>query len=98
MNNKLDKTIKIMLFIGLGIIAKYVYTFSFSIGEMSEISINLVALPSIIASILLGPFWGALIGGTTDVTAHFLHPMGSFLPQITLVTIIRGFLPGIIMK
>ncbi len=98
MNNKLDKTIKIMLFIALGIVAKYVYTFSFSIGDMSEISINLVALPSIIASILLGPLWGAFIGGTTDITAHLLHPMGPYLPQILLVTILRGFLPGFLMR
>ena len=98
MNNKLEYSIKIMLFIALGIIAKYVYTFSFSIGEMPEISINLVALPSIIASILLGPLWGAFIGGTTDIFAHFLHPTGYFLPQITLITIIRGFLPGFLMK
>ncbi|MFW5788270.1 MAG: folate family ECF transporter S component, partial [Halanaerobiales bacterium] len=93
-----EKIIKIILFIALGIMAKYVYTFSFSVGTMSEVSINMVALPSIIASILMGPFWGALIGGATDITAHFLHPMGSFLPQITLVAIIRGFLPGFLMK
>ena len=98
MNNKLDKIIKIMLFIALGIMAKYVYTFSFSLGNMPEISINLVALPSIIASILLGPFWGAFIGGTTDITAHLLHPMGPYIPQILLVTILRGFLPGFLMR
>ena len=98
MNNKLDKIIKIMLFIALGIMAKYVYTFSFSLGNMPEISINLVALTSIIASILLGPLWGAFIGGTTDITAHLLHPMGPYIPQILLVTILRGFLPGFLMR
>ncbi|MFW6270612.1 MAG: folate family ECF transporter S component [Bacillota bacterium] len=98
MNKKLETIILIILLIGLGISAKYIYTFSFSIGNMSEISINLVALPSIIASILLGPLWGALIGGATDITGHLLHPIGSFLPQITLITIVRGFLPGYLIK
>lgn len=98
MNNKQEKILKVMLFVGLGIMAKYVYTFSFSIGEVSEIGINLVPLPSIIASILLGPYWGALIGGLTDITGHFSHPMGSFLPQITLVAFIRGFLPGFLLQ
>ncbi|MGM0420870.1 MAG: folate family ECF transporter S component [Bacillota bacterium] len=98
MNTKQDKTLMIILLISLGIIAKYVYTFSFSLGELSEISINLVALPAIIGSILLGPFWGALIGGATDIISHLLHPLGPYLPQITIITILRGFLPGYLMK
>ncbi len=93
-----DKGLKILLYIALGVMAKYIYTFSFSIDETIDVSINLVALPAIIASFVLGPVPGAFIGGSIDLIGHILHPMGPFMFSITIVAILRGFLPGFLMQ
>jgi len=88
------KLLKVPFYIALGVMAKYIYTFDFSPGDLFDISINLVPLPAIIASILMGPFWGAFIGGAIDIMGHFLHPLGDYIPLITVIAVLRGFLPG----
>lgn len=86
-----------VVFLAIGILAKYVYTFTFTIPPFPQVSMNLVALPSILSSLLFGPLYGALVGGVVDVLGHLLHPLGPFLPQITVMAILRGLIPGLII-
>ncbi len=85
-------------FIALGILAKYVYTFDFTIPLFPQISMNLVALPSIITSLLFGPLYGGVVGGLVDILGHLLHPTGPYLPQVTLMAVLRGLIPGLLFQ
>lgn len=86
------------VFTATGILAKYVYTFDFTIPLLPQVNINLVALPAIIASLLFGPLYGALIGGIIDILGHLLHPIGSYLPQVTVMAVLRGLIPGLLFQ
>lgn len=50
------------------------------------------------AGILLGPFYGGVIGGITDVLGHFLKPFGAYLPWFTITNVLMGLLPGLLCK
>lgn len=90
--------LQLLLLVSGGILAKYVYTISFSIGPMQDISLNLVALPAIIASMVLGPVYGAIVGGSVDLLGHVLHPAGDYIPLITVMAIVRGLVPGLMFN
>lgn len=57
--------------------------------------IPLFALPLIIGSILLGPFYGGVMGLTVDVISFSLIGTGNFLFLFTLSRIVWGALPGL---
>ncbi len=70
----------------------------FSLGEMEALRIGFGALFTILGGIWLGPWWGALIGASSDLVSYALHPAGPYLVQITLVSAFRGMLPGFLIR
>jgi ECF transporter S component (folate family) len=48
---------------------------------------------------LLGPTYGAAVGGLADVLGYFINPQGGgFNPVFTLTSIAIGFIPGLFYK
>ncbi len=58
--------------------------------------ISLVAIPCFFAGVLLGPIDGFLVGIISDLLGCLIHPIGPFMPLITLSTGLFGLIPGII--
>lgn len=48
--------------------------------------------------LLFGPAYGAMAAGLADIIAYIVHPMGAYIPLMTLTTILNGFLPAILYK
>jgi LytS/YehU family sensor histidine kinase len=73
-------------------------TINFNIYPLEEaIRVNLRPPLIILGGIILGPLWGALIGGVIDVIAfNIWHSDLSYLYIFTLSTIFRGFTAGYI--
>lgn len=65
----------------------------------ARISFGSIAL-IIFASIVLGPFYGAIIAGVADILGYFMFDMSSFgwFPQITMTYVLMGFLPFFVYK
>lgn len=73
-------------------------TINFNIYPLEEaVRVNLRPPLIMLGGIILGPLWGAVIGGVIDVVAFNLwHSDLSYLFILTLSTIFRGFLAGYI--
>ncbi len=51
-------------------------------------------IPLIIASVFLGPVYGALVGGIGDVLSSLIIPIGPYFPGFTIVSVIKGLAVG----
>lgn len=73
-------------------------TINFNIYPLEEaVRVNLRPPLIMLGGIILGPLWGAVIGGVIDIIAFNLwHSDLSYLFILTLSTIFRGFLAGYI--
>ncbi|MEX1376540.1 MAG: folate family ECF transporter S component [Eubacteriales bacterium] len=91
---KLRDLVTASLFIALSI----VFTRMFSIKLSDTIRLSFGQTPIILAGILLGPIWGLLVGMLSDVTGFLLAPLGAYIPGLTLVAGLVGFIPGIYKK
>jgi ECF transporter S component (folate family) len=50
------------------------------------------------AGFLLGPSYGAAVGGVSDILGFFINPQGAFFPGFTLTSILVGLIPGLFYK
>ncbi|MGB9681998.1 MAG: folate family ECF transporter S component [bacterium] len=81
---------------GMSIILTRVLSIRIPILGIEGIRIGFGPLPIIIASFLLGPVEGAICGALADVVGYFINPMGPFIPIFTIISTLRGLLPGLL--
>lgn len=82
----------------ISVIAQNTLVLRLALGEVEALRIGFGALFTLLGGIWLGPLWGAFIGGISDLTSFAFYPAGEYLPQITLVSALRGALPGLLKK
>ncbi|MCK9221031.1 MAG: folate family ECF transporter S component [Limnochordia bacterium] len=83
----------------LSIVATRFLSFQVFIGGIGAVRLGFGPLPIIFAGLLLGPLWGGAVGFIADTLGFFVNPMGGgFLPPITLIAILRGVIPGLLVK
>lgn len=63
----------------------------------SYIKIPLKFISVLITGVLFGPFWAGASAAVGDIFNAIFSPVGSFMPQITLVEFLSGFLFGFFM-
>jgi len=95
-NLKIRDITYIAFLTGLSVILTRVLSIRVPIFGIEGIRIGFGPLPIIIASFLLGPTEGAICGALADVVGYFINPMGPYIPIFTVISTLRGFLPGII--
>ena len=62
----------------------------------TEIKVSLKFIPVFVAAACFGPIWGGAVGAIADIIAFFVNPVGGvFLPQITFVEFLYGFIFGL---
>lgn len=61
-------------------------------------TINLSFIPSMIAAILLGPIYSALVYGLSDYIGAHLFPFGEYFPGFTVSAILKGFICGLLLN
>ena len=87
------------LFIALSVILTRFASFRLLIGGIEAIRIGFGALPNIMASILLGPLYGAISGALSDIIGFILSPMGpGYMPHFTLCSALMGTIPGVVVR
>ncbi|HEY3315364.1 MAG TPA: folate family ECF transporter S component [Bacillota bacterium] len=56
-------------------------------------------VPIIMASLFLGPVWGAAVGAASDLLGFALNPMGGpYFPGFTLTAVLVGVLPALFLR
>lgn len=95
---KLRKYLLKLILTALFIVISLILTRSFSLllGPMFRLSIG--TIPIISASLILGPFYGGLVGFGSDLIGATLFPTGSFLIFPMIGQVLYGVLPWIFAK
>lgn len=65
---------------------------------VADFGLPYYAIPLIIGSIVLGPYYGAMMGFTSDFIGFSLMPRGTYAILFGLSAIAWGLLPGIFLK
>lgn len=63
------------------------------IGNYIKIPFKFIAI--YVTAVFFGPVWAGVSAALGDILNAFLSPVGDFLPQITLIEFIGGFLYGL---
>ncbi len=66
---------------------------TFRVGNYIKIPTKFISV--FITGAVFGPVWGGVVGALGDILNSFLMPVGPWLPQITAVEFLCGFLFGL---
>ena len=66
---------------------------TFRIGTLVKIPLKFISV--FVTAALYGPVWGGICAGAGDILNCLLAPVGPFVPQITALEFISGFIYGI---
>lgn len=98
MQKKKFFTLRSLVMAAMFVTLSIVFARMFSIRVSEALRLSFGQTPIILAGILLGPWWGLIVGIVADVTGFMVAPMGAYIPGLTLVSGLIGFIPGLIYK
>jgi ECF transporter S component (folate family) len=82
------------LFLAIALVLRTFFRLYIPMFGESGMRLSIHGIFSIMPSILFGPVYGAMVSGLTDMLGHFVSPSGSWLPQLTLMAALGGFIRG----
>lgn len=82
------------VFLSISLVLKTAFSFYIPMFGQNGLSIGVSGVFSVMPSLLFGPWYGAAVSGLADVLGHFLKPAGTYLPLMTLVVAMGGFIRG----
>lgn len=86
------------MFISIALVLKTAFSIQIPLFGQNGMSIGISGIFSMLPAFLFGPVYGAVTSGLVDVLGHFLKPMGPYLPQMTVIMALGGFLRGLLWK
>ncbi len=98
MNNRiLQKLIYCGILIALSIILTRFASFRFAFAGVENVRVGLGPFPILLAGVMFGPLYGAVVGIIADIGGFIMSPLGAYMPHFTLVSAMYGFIPGLAM-
>jgi ECF transporter S component (folate family) len=82
------------MFIAIGLILERVLMIP--IGEVNRIAFGSSAI--ILASLIVGPLFGAIVGGSMDILGFMINSVGTYTPYVTLGLMALGILPWLLVQ
>ena len=82
------------MFIAIGLILERVLMIP--IGEVNRIAFGSSAI--ILASLIVGPLFGAIVGASIDVIGFMINSVGTYTPYVTIGLAVLGVLPWLLKK
>ncbi len=93
----IQKLVYCGILIALSIILSRFASIRFAFGGVENIRVGFGAFPILIAGVLFGPLYGAVVGIVADIGGFMISPIGAYMPHFTLVSAMYGFIPGLAM-
>ncbi len=87
-----------IIFTTISLLAGRFISLSLSWNSIESVRITFSSLPILLGGIWLGPWWGAFIGGAGDLLGFLFRSQDDYLLSITLISILRGMLPGFLVR
>ncbi len=82
------------VFLSISLVLKTTFSFYIPMFGQNGMSIGISGIFSIMPSILFGPVYGAAVSGLSDFLGYILKPVGTYLPLMTLIVAMGGFVRG----
>lgn len=82
--------------LSIALILKTTTSFYLPLFGESGMRVGISGIFSIIPSLLFGPWYGALVSGASDLLGYLLKPTGPYIPIMTLIMALGGFLRGLL--
>ena len=82
------------VFLSISLVLKMAFSFSIPMFGQNGMSIGISGIFSMMPSILFGPVYGAIVSGLSDFLGYLLKPTGAYIPLMTLVVAVGGFIRG----
>ncbi|WP_099205502.1 folate family ECF transporter S component [Scatolibacter rhodanostii] len=86
------------VFLSISLVLQTVFSFHIPLFGQNGMSIGISGIFSMMPAILFGPVYGAVTSGLSDLLGYILKPTGPYLPLMTLIVAVGGFLRGLIWK
>lgn len=99
MNNSSIYTRRITIsavFLSIALVAKTAFSFYIPLFGESGMRVGISGIFSIMPSLLFGPLYGAVTSGLSDILGYLLKPTGAFIPIMTIIMALGGFVRGLI--
>lgn len=96
-NSSLRTLVQCALFVALSV-ALYSVSYMIPIGGASGLRIGFSGIFKKIPCLLFGPWYGAAVCGLTDILGYLVAPQGAYIPMLTLVYVLQGFMIGFLFK
>lgn len=87
----------ISLLTAMSIVLTRLASIRIAIGGVEGIRIGFGKLPIILGGLMLGPFYGGLIGAIADMVGYIIQPIGPYMPQFTVISALSGILPALLI-
>lgn len=101
-NNRTNKTLKAMtgsaFLIAISIILTRFLAPCLAIGGANSLRIGLGTVPIMIGSVIFGPVYGAIIGGSADLIGALCFPSGAYNLGFTISSLLQGVFPYYVIK
>lgn len=98
MNKITFKIVASGLLIALSVVLTRIFSADLVIAGVPAARLAIGYVPIIIASIILGPYFGMTVGAAADIIGFFLFPKGVYFPPITITSALVGLLPYLIVR
>lgn len=98
MNISTRNIAQISLLIAMSIVLSRLASIRIAIGGAEGIRIGFGKLPIILASFMLGPLYGGLVGAVSDFVGYIIQPIGPYLPHFTIISALCGVLPAVLFR
>lgn len=82
------------VFLSISLVLKTAFSFYIPVFGQNGMSVGISGIFSIMPSLLFGPVYGAVVSGLSDFLGYLLKPVGTYIPLMTLVVAVGGFIRG----
>lgn len=91
----LKKLVVCAMLVALGVVLSGLLSIPITLEGSPSAKIGFGPLPIILAGILFGPLYGAMVAAVWDILTALIFPVGAYLPWFTLSAMLFGLLPGL---
>ena len=97
-NSRVQSMTLAALLIAVGVIFSGLFSFYLPLFGYPSLKVDLTSVILLVAGMLLGPWYGALVGLGTDLIGYVIFSPGTYHPGITLNAVLFGLIGGLVSR
>lgn len=98
MNNSTRNITLVGLLVAMSIVLSRVASIRIPFAGVEGVRIGFGKLPIFLASFMVGPFYGGLVGAISDFLGYVIQPIGPYVPHFTIISALCGIIPILLFR